>query len=565
MRLLSTKTLELERFADQAVPPYAILSHTHGEGEVTINDIGSEPTEKNAKGWEKVLGCVNKARQEGFDYVWIDTCCIDGSSSADVSEAINSMFRWYQTADVCYAYLSDVPFAGPETSSISSLASTSSVNNSFFSARWFSRGWTLQELLAPSEVVFFSTEWKEIGTRDSLCEILNQITRIDTRALRTPGAWREYSLAQRMSWASRRKTLRIEDEAYCLMGLFGVTMPILYGEGRKAFTRLQIEILQTSEDQTILAWTHADSPRALTGMLARSPADFRKCAGARVTRDDEEDKKRSFFSKPTMLYEIVKGCVKLDAPVLGPFAAEKDHVLENTLRGKVNIRDGDVSWKDVVIVLLPGCSKGDNYTGLLLKADESGVFQRLHYPTMVSVLKAVRNTELLSQKTIYVRASDEWTASYRPRPTQGCVIRSHPSPSSGYELFLTLPKVDRSTRSEGLWHTEESSGGEQCIRVTRCAPVALMFKSFETSLPYVMIIIDWLDGAVAPHSFVGGLQDLLSIFDQSSKRLTLPAAAAPGPALRALDSENWVVVKCRRGPRYATVNIHIGPREELLS
>jgi hypothetical protein len=267
-----------------------------------------------------------------------------------------------------------------------------------------------------------------------------------------------------------------------------------------------------------------------------------------------------------MTYDMAKSYVRLDVPVMGPFSGDKDHVLENILRGKVNMREGTVNWSNVIIALLPGCSKGENYTGLLLQPspDERGVFQRLHYPTLVTVLKAVRNTELLAQRKIYVRASEE-TQYAPPKPLLGCVIRSRPTASSGYEPFLTLPKVDRRSGLEPLWHVEESLGGEHSIKVNRPAPVGLVFKSFDPRRPYALIIIGWTSEktAIAPHSFVGGLQELLSIFDQTSRRLNLPSVV-PGPMLRALDSENWVVVKSRRAPKYHTVNVFIGPREEMM-
>ncbi|KAH7070472.1 heterokaryon incompatibility protein-domain-containing protein [Paraphoma chrysanthemicola] len=264
MRLLQFQTtgnLSLVEFLGTNVPPYAILSHTWGpsDEEVSYHDVVSgtwreKPTQC------KLTFCREQAAKDGLDYFWIDTCCIDKSSSADLSEAINSMFAWYQNAAVCYAFLSDVHH---DRRSIALSAS-----------KWFTRGWTLQELLAPRRVVFYSSEWKALGSKEELKAQLHSITKIPTEALEgTPLS--HFSIAQRMSWAANRVTTRIEDCAYSLMGIFDVNMPLLYGEKEKAFLRLQQHILQDSTDQSLFAW----EDRTLgkddeTGLLARSPKHF---------------------------------------------------------------------------------------------------------------------------------------------------------------------------------------------------------------------------------------------------------------------------------------------------
>ncbi|KAI1152223.1 hypothetical protein F4825DRAFT_327318 [Nemania diffusa] len=188
-------------------------------------------------GFEKIKACCKVARENGLEWVWIDTCCIDKTSTAKLSEAINSMFRWYQKATVCYAYLADVHD-----------------EHEFASSRWFRRGWTLQELIAPKILQFFSHDWTLLGSRLDRQESLWAITGIDEHVLST-GDCSRVSIAQRMAWASGRETTRAEDRAYSLMGIFDVNMPLLYGEGStKAFLRLQQEILRASDDQTIFAW-----------------------------------------------------------------------------------------------------------------------------------------------------------------------------------------------------------------------------------------------------------------------------------------------------------------------
>ncbi|KAH9203297.1 heterokaryon incompatibility protein-domain-containing protein, partial [Leptodontidium sp. 2 PMI_412] len=251
MRLLHTKKFELQEFGGIEELHYAILSHTWGKEEVTLQDIKTNEA-MELEGYKKVRKACSVAAADGFEYIWIDTCCIDKTSSAELSEALNSMYRWYQEARECYAYLADVPY------------------NSFRKSRWFTRGWTLQELIAPSSVIFLDSEWQEIGTKSNLQRDISEITGI-------PGSFllgddlRHASVAQRMSWASERKTTRIEDLAYCLMGLFGIYMPMLYGEGERAFIRLQEEIMRVSDDHSLFAWRSIEDHG---GILANSPAAF---------------------------------------------------------------------------------------------------------------------------------------------------------------------------------------------------------------------------------------------------------------------------------------------------
>lgn len=270
MRLLRTDTingdLELVTF-DASTPPYAILSHTWiTDQEILYQHIQSkDPSIRKLAAYKKVVGCCWAARHDGYDYVWIDTCCIDKSSSAELSEAINSMYKWYRMAEKCYAYLADVPLdEDPQAQAKYSYFQTS---------RWFTRGWTLQELIAPSVVEFFNADWAFIGSRNGLAEIIENITGIALAVLCgcSPA---EVSVATRMSWAARRQTTRIEDKAYSLMGLFGVNMPTIYGEGHRAFSRLQHEIMAVSAEHSILAWTADREFHDETAILANSPSNF---------------------------------------------------------------------------------------------------------------------------------------------------------------------------------------------------------------------------------------------------------------------------------------------------
>lgn len=265
MRLLNTTTIKLHEFYGTDIPYYAILSHRWGINEVTFQDLQQGRGPEMA-GWAKIVGCCAQALKEGWDYVWIDSCCIDKSSSAELSEAINSMFQWYEDSQVCYAYLDDVPLGEEDHER---------ENSAFRNSKWFTRGWTLQELLAPQTVVFFNHGWAEIGTRTSFGKLVSSITNIGEIHLK---GFESASTAQKFSWASRRQTLRIEDTAYCLMGLFGVNMPLLYGEGSKAFMRLQLEIIKVSDDDSIFAWVQesAGEYHTVTGLLADSPSAFQQ-------------------------------------------------------------------------------------------------------------------------------------------------------------------------------------------------------------------------------------------------------------------------------------------------
>ncbi|KAJ0301670.1 hypothetical protein COL516b_007646 [Colletotrichum fioriniae] len=245
MRLLNVETRKLQEFVVN-IPRYAILSHTWGDDEVTFQDL-DRPDHTNKRGYVKIDGTCCLAARDGIKWVWVDTCCIDKTSSTELSEAINSMYQWYNESSTCYAYLEDVQ-QGDDPSSFDS---------QFCDSRWFTRGWTLQELLAPKTVEFFDAAWKNLGTRSSLAPKIESITSIPTDFLERNEEYpaiHSAKIAMRMSWAARRQTTRVEDIAYSLLGIFDVNMPLLYGEGERAFERLQIEIMKQSSDDSILAW-----------------------------------------------------------------------------------------------------------------------------------------------------------------------------------------------------------------------------------------------------------------------------------------------------------------------
>ncbi|KAF2436630.1 HET-domain-containing protein [Tothia fuscella] len=270
MRLLNVRTLQISTFYNQQTrPAYAIFSHMWGEEEVTFDDIKNLGRARALKGFRKIEFCCRTAEERGLDWVWIDTCSIDKSSSAELSEAINSMFEWYGCAKECYAYLEDLP--GLQNTDECGV----SESQNFAQSRWFTRGWTLQELISPRELRFYDRNWNFFATRFDMAATLSKITSIDESIFHVKHDFRaQFSIAQRMSWASRRETTREEDMAYCLMGLFDVNMPLLYGEGvSKSFLRLQEEILKRSEDHSIFLW-NPHSHLTSSGLLACSARDF---------------------------------------------------------------------------------------------------------------------------------------------------------------------------------------------------------------------------------------------------------------------------------------------------
>lgn len=275
MRLLNTETLAFHDVMGEDTPPYSILSHTWDSQsqELTYQDM-LDPTEtvKAKSGYAKLLSFVNMSRGMGFHYAWVDTCCIDKTSSAELTEAINSMYAWYRGSAICLIYLADVHDEEEDSRSTQGDAAWPKVKHS----RWFSRGWTLQELVAPKKIMFFTRDWHCISISD---DTLSDITSIPKHVLQS-GVTEDISVAQKMCWASNRQTTRVEDMAYCLMGFFDVQMPLLYGEGNKAFIRLQEEIIRRSDDQTIFLWRDPDpdsNGSAIRGMLARHPSEFSDC------------------------------------------------------------------------------------------------------------------------------------------------------------------------------------------------------------------------------------------------------------------------------------------------
>ncbi|KAH7024897.1 beta transducin-like protein HET-E2C*40 [Microdochium trichocladiopsis] len=240
MRLLKRNpdgSLEFTRDLSSEIPPHAILSHTWGpdDQEVTFHDIENRRGQ-DKDGFKKLTFCGDQAAADGLEHFWIDTSCINKTNSTELSTAIRSMFRWYRDASKCYVYLTDVSCKDEEH------LHSASWKTEFRRSRWMTRGWTLQELIAPSSVEFFSKEGIRLGDKRSLENLLHEITGVSVDALRgKPLA--EFGIEERLSWLEKRSTKLPEDRAYCMFGIFGIHLPVLYGEGEaEAFFRLHKRI-----------------------------------------------------------------------------------------------------------------------------------------------------------------------------------------------------------------------------------------------------------------------------------------------------------------------------------
>ena len=246
---------------------YAILSHRWSlEGEPTFQMVMEKGLDGDSPGYEKLRTFCVTAKALGCRLAWADTCCIDKTSSAELDEAIRSMFKWYRNSAVCLVHLAKA-------------TEQSSIRND----PWFTRGWTLQELLAPTKIKFYGADWLPLSTfpndkeNTEIMHIISDITGIDRRNLRyfSPGL---LSVREKMLWASTRKTTRVEDVAYSLLGIFDISMPIAYGEGKRAFRRLMEVIVNDCREWQIFAWAGPHSPFATS--FPESPSGYRALTDA---------------------------------------------------------------------------------------------------------------------------------------------------------------------------------------------------------------------------------------------------------------------------------------------
>lgn len=294
MRLLQISSdgdLSLVEYFGNDIPPYAILSHTWGadDDEISYKDVKKGRARSKVSGYRKVRFCGEQALRDGIHFFWVDTCCIKQESSQEVGEAINSMYRWYHDAVTCYVYLADVTVGGTTSQETKSHPAWLLA---FRSSRWFTRGWTLQELLAPVSIEFYSQDGYRLGDRTTLLPQIQWSTGISEAALRGSHP-SNFTVEERISWARKRITKREEDAAYSLLGLFNIHMPLIYGEGRKnALVRLQREIVRASREEPpspMLSLSSVDAssdttprPNGISTAVVSGPIKHARTRGASI-------------------------------------------------------------------------------------------------------------------------------------------------------------------------------------------------------------------------------------------------------------------------------------------
>ncbi|KAF2211531.1 hypothetical protein CERZMDRAFT_43090 [Cercospora zeae-maydis SCOH1-5] len=287
MRLLNTTTLTFQEFFNERTPPYCILSHRWAAEEVSYADFIAGKKVDHA-GYTKVLQACRFAKSQSHAWIWIDTVCIDKTSSAELTEAINSMYHYYADSRICFAYLRDVsPHLAPQQ-----------INKALESSEWFQRGWTLQELLAPKEVLFLDDSWEAIGTKAQLSAVVRRATGIPEWYLHRPDQIPFASVAARMAWTAHRQTTRSEDVAYSLLGLFNVNSKYVPSNSEprlqhlsissKRYALLQLEIAKSTDDESIFAWTSPSNQPC--GMFAPWPSVFAGFANVKPLPLDPEDR-----------------------------------------------------------------------------------------------------------------------------------------------------------------------------------------------------------------------------------------------------------------------------------
>jgi hypothetical protein len=417
MRLINTSDLSLHDFTSTRIPfQYAILSHTWTAAEVTLQEFISIPPPKNKLGYHKILDFCALCKQRGIEWAWCDTCCIDKTNSSELSEAINSMFNWYRRSSLCIVYLSDMliptTFHGKPESTI--------WEDQFRNSAWFSRGWTLQELIAPDTVEFFSAHWIQLGNKESLQKIIAGITGIDTSYITSPKNLGLACIAQRMSWASRRITTREEDRAYCLLGLFGVNMSLLYGEGgARAFVRLQEEILKVSADHSIFVWfansdifpeAEADHFKEYSsGLLAPSP-DYFWASGYVRRRLQEFRVDRKFLQRSSPKpYQMTNRGLQIELPISKQNCEDAggDEGSRHSCNCKLAVLDCYIQgMQPLSLALRIRPQKFNVYTDGDMWQFSDGDFERCHLDKRILIpQETVQGTKL---DTLFVRRGSPW-------------------------------------------------------------------------------------------------------------------------------------------------------------
>lgn len=352
------------------------------------------------------------------------------------------MFTWYRKSVVCYAYLEDL-----ETTVV--LEDLPTLGES----RWFTRGWTLQELIAPGTLVFFGKDWAEIGSRDTFITEISKATGID-EDLFLHGKLSQYSVAQRMSWAAKRQTTRLEDEAYCLLGVFGVNMPLLYGEGKIAFIRLQEEIMRRSDDQSIFAWTANDTTSA--GLLAPSPSCFSE-AGQIVSAEDSTHQRPFFLTN--------KG-IQISLPIQGWTSQSRPTPFEGPIPANDTPRI-IITPPDTMIAILNCQSRSGKRVALAIdRTDKNKPFRRVNADMglmYLNVADCQRYTELKTILVVSHGTLDGFSLWDGLKPTF-FGIQGLPLSNQGFEIMRTFGYV--AVDKAGMLSAQLSSGERVGIAFT---------------------------------------------------------------------------------------------------
>ena len=397
------------------------------------------------------------------------------------------MFTWYKDAEICYAFLADVP-----------AEAFNEVGGDLFTplekSKWFTRGWTLQELIAPPEVAFYSQEWRAIGTKESLKETISEITGIDVLVLQMRREPSCLSVAQKMSWAANRRTTRLEDEAYCLMGLFGVNMPLLYGEGQKAFKRLQLEIMKETYDPTILAWGAVDSFMTVTGVLAPSSDAFEGCKD--ITWEPDSSLRTNASGEPKFSHDIVGRLLKMDAAIvpldmpsldlrpdgddaaqapsarvkgsgLGPADRSFMDMTHFPMEGSYTDKSNQFNYNlirsnghDMWIVMLHGCSKRKGLArrtiGITVRSHLDGTLRRVHYPTRFLLPFDWTWMPKWEQKTLYLALSGTETLAHLKRffTLSRCLVRVPATAVQNVPYYFSHTIPDKAPASVNCWYVD---------------------------------------------------------------------------------------------------------------
>lgn len=437
MRLLNAHTFKLKTFFNN-IPPYAILSHCWEDEEVVFSDLDDLEQARKKKGFAKLQKTCELAIEDGFEYAWIDTCCIDKSSSAELSEAINSMFVWYKNCDRCYAYLADVELQG--------------VRNTFRLSKWFTRAWTLQELLAPSNqtsgtdpgMKFYSRDWQLLGNKANIGLGISKITGIPIEYLEGQSL-ETASVSMRMSWAADRQATRSEDIAYSLLGIFDVNMPLLYGEGKaKAFRRLQEEIMKISEDETLFSWESSElGTNQLTGdVLASSPNDFREARDLIPFASDDPVAPYTMTHRGLRIWQMLFHTEEL---------SQVDRAKIRPLRSPVMIWSGfDIVW---VILRCHVVHDYQHFVVVPLRHLSADVYLR-DVSSSVSLIPYGSIPAAIISQEIYIRNAHTSTIPKGVRRRWGFLIRK---PPQGVEIRQCYPKKAWNIKDQILQGKEDDA------------------------------------------------------------------------------------------------------------